>query len=175
MCDQEQRLPMLQTAAHILFYIPSYRTFLSGMIEVCLQRTRRDDNRVADARSDCLFSRPSRLASDDLRSDRGRVPSTRVERRLVRRWRRRGGRRVDAARRRAAQRMLPNGVRLLERHGSSPTLPRLQKVSAVAAAAFFRRPRAARLFVCGRRCLVLIGRRECARWRKKAPSYAKLA
>lgn len=35
MCDREMRIPMLHTASHILYYIPSYKTFLSGMIEVC--------------------------------------------------------------------------------------------------------------------------------------------
>ncbi|KAI6209046.1 hypothetical protein M3Y96_00179600 [Aphelenchoides besseyi] len=34
MCDQEMRIPLLHTASHILYYIPSYRTFLSGMIEI---------------------------------------------------------------------------------------------------------------------------------------------
>ena len=34
MCDREMRIPMLHTASHILYYIPSYKTFLSGMIEV---------------------------------------------------------------------------------------------------------------------------------------------
>ena len=36
MCDKEMRIPMLHTASHILYYIPSYKTFLSGMIEVRL-------------------------------------------------------------------------------------------------------------------------------------------
>lgn len=34
MCDREMRIPMLHTASHILYYIPSYKTFLSGMIEI---------------------------------------------------------------------------------------------------------------------------------------------
>uniref|UniRef100_A0A7E4VM87 TIR domain-containing protein n=1 Tax=Panagrellus redivivus TaxID=6233 RepID=A0A7E4VM87_PANRE len=34
MCDKEMRIPMLHTASHILYYIPSYKTFLSGMIEI---------------------------------------------------------------------------------------------------------------------------------------------
>ncbi|KAI6233402.1 Raw [Aphelenchoides fujianensis] len=34
MCDKEMRIPLLHTASHILYYIPSYRTFLSGMIEI---------------------------------------------------------------------------------------------------------------------------------------------
>jgi hypothetical protein len=34
MFDKEPRIPMLHTASHILYYIPSYKTFLSGMIEI---------------------------------------------------------------------------------------------------------------------------------------------
>uniref|UniRef100_A0A915EM57 Uncharacterized protein n=1 Tax=Ditylenchus dipsaci TaxID=166011 RepID=A0A915EM57_9BILA len=34
MCDKEMKIPMLHTASHILYYIPSYKTFLSGMIEI---------------------------------------------------------------------------------------------------------------------------------------------
>ncbi|KAI1710748.1 nucleoside 2-deoxyribosyltransferase like domain-containing protein [Ditylenchus destructor] len=34
MCDKEMRIPLLHTASHILYYIPSYKTFLSGMIEI---------------------------------------------------------------------------------------------------------------------------------------------
>lgn len=34
MCDKDMRIPLLHTASHILYYIPSYRTFLSGMIEI---------------------------------------------------------------------------------------------------------------------------------------------
>jgi hypothetical protein len=34
MFDKEPRIPMLYTASHILYYIPSYKTFLSGMIEI---------------------------------------------------------------------------------------------------------------------------------------------
>jgi hypothetical protein len=35
MCGNEMvRIPFLHTASHILYYIPSYKTFLSGMIEV---------------------------------------------------------------------------------------------------------------------------------------------
>ncbi|KAL7071610.1 hypothetical protein ACQ4LE_009530 [Meloidogyne hapla] len=34
MCDSRMRIPFLHTASHILYYIPSYKTFLSGMIEV---------------------------------------------------------------------------------------------------------------------------------------------
>nr|CAD2170105.1 unnamed protein product [Meloidogyne enterolobii] len=34
MCDSRMRIPFLHTANHILYYIPSYKTFLSGMIEV---------------------------------------------------------------------------------------------------------------------------------------------
>jgi len=34
MCDKEMRIPVLHTASHILYYIPSYKTFLSGMIEI---------------------------------------------------------------------------------------------------------------------------------------------
>uniref|UniRef100_A0A183C0K1 Protein kinase domain-containing protein n=1 Tax=Globodera pallida TaxID=36090 RepID=A0A183C0K1_GLOPA len=34
MVDNEMRIPFLHTATHILYYIPSYKTFLSGMIEI---------------------------------------------------------------------------------------------------------------------------------------------
>ncbi|KAL3091453.1 hypothetical protein niasHS_004858 [Heterodera schachtii] len=34
MCHSEMRIPFLHTASHILYYIPSYKTFLSGMIEI---------------------------------------------------------------------------------------------------------------------------------------------
>lgn len=34
MCDKDMRIPFLHTASHILYYIPSYKTFLSGMIEI---------------------------------------------------------------------------------------------------------------------------------------------
>ncbi|KAF7637782.1 hypothetical protein Mgra_00002756 [Meloidogyne graminicola] len=34
MCDSRMRIPFLHTASHILYYIPSYKTFLSGMIEI---------------------------------------------------------------------------------------------------------------------------------------------
>src|SRR3954447_1992055 len=34
MCEIGTRIPLLHTASHILYYIPSYKTFLSGMIEI---------------------------------------------------------------------------------------------------------------------------------------------
>uniref|UniRef100_A0A1I8A7C2 Uncharacterized protein n=1 Tax=Steinernema glaseri TaxID=37863 RepID=A0A1I8A7C2_9BILA len=34
MCDKAMEDPLLQTASHILYYIPSYKTFLSGIIQI---------------------------------------------------------------------------------------------------------------------------------------------